>query len=369
MGIYIDLTKAFDLVNHDILVGKLQTYGVRGHVLTLVKSYLSNRQQYTKVKGEISDIATVSCGVPQGSVLGPLFFLIFINDIQNCTSEDIRLFADDTNIFIVDKEPPKIRQRADRCMCNIVEWLNSNKILLSEGKTNFSVFTGTNTEVPAILENISVNGKSIKRTTSCKYLGLILDDKLIFDCHISKLCKDLLKIVSSFKIIKHWVPNNQKMKLYYAYFHSRVQFGLEIYGTAAKRHINKLEILQHKALKTLFNLDPLHPSLDLLKKFNILSIHDLYQERVAKFVYMQKSGKLPGIFSSYFVSNENRTYPRTRNRGKLILPRVRTENAKKSMKYRGVMIWNRLFRLTKININKPYHCYHKQIKEWLLASY
>ena len=134
--------------------------------------------------------------------------------------------------------------------------------------------------------------------------------------------------------------------------------------------MNRLEVLQHKALKVLFNLDPLYPSSDLLKKFKLLSIHDLYQERVAKFVYMQTSDKLPNIFSNYFNSKKDcSNYPKTRNRKNLIQPMVRTENRKKRMKYRGAKIWNTLCELAKIGTSKSYYCNSSQIKKYLISKY
>jgi hypothetical protein len=267
IGIYIDLTKAFDLVNHKMLISKLQSYGIRGTALELMKSYLSERSQYTKVDCTKSDIKKIQCGVPQGSVLGPLFFLIFVNDMQYCTKAKLRLFADDTNIFISNKDANIVKQQAEACLTDITTWLDANKLLLSEEKTSFSIFMPANKQVPEILNRIKVNGKMIQRTDSSKYLGIILDDKLQFQKHIDMLCRDLIKIINAFRIIKNWVPNRDKLKLYYAYFHSKLQYGIEIYGTSASKYIRKLEVLQHQAIKAVFNLDHLTPSAELYSKY------------------------------------------------------------------------------------------------------
>ena len=246
MGIYIDLTKAFDLVDHNILLAKLQAYGIRGPALNLIKSYLSDRSQYTKIDNTKSDIKKLTCGVPQGSVLGPLFFLVFVNDMQNCTTANLRLFADDTNIFISHKDPKLLKREAETCINNITKWLAANRLLLSKEKTNFSIFMPPNKMIPDILNTLKVNGKTIHRSISCKYLGVELDDKLQFRKHIDQLSTDLTRIISAFRIIKNWVPNKHKLKLYYAYFHSKMQYGIEIYGSSPAKYIRKIETFSIK---------------------------------------------------------------------------------------------------------------------------
>lgn len=367
IGIYIDLTKAFDLVHHNILIDKLQTYGIRGLPCELLKSYLSNRKQYTVTKNVQSEIKQTECGVPQGSVLGPLLFLIYVNDIQNSVDANVRMFADDTNIFITDKNPINAKRKAEDCLKNIIDWLNSNKLLISESKTNFSVFVPHNIKIPNCLNSLTINGKLIHRTSSCKYLGIVLDDKLSFRDHIELLCMDLVRIVSSFKIIKNWVPNNQKMKLFHAYFHSKVQYGLEIYGIAAKKYIQKIQVLQNRAIKTLFNLDPMTPTVSLLATFKLLSIDDLYMTKVAKFVKKQRCCKLPSVFDNYFDDKINDAYPSTRNKHKLALPKIRTETGRKMMKYQGAKIWNNL--PSALTLQQAHSGFMWKIKEYCLTKY
>ena len=374
MGIFIDLTKAFDLVNHDILIFKLQTYGIRGPAIELIKSYLSERTQYTKIGSTKSDINTIKCGVPQGSVLGPLFFLIFINDMQHCTKSKLRLFADDTNIFISDKDANKVKQLAETCLSDITNWLTVNKLLLSEEKTNFSIFLPAQKTIPEILNRIKVNGKTVQRTESCKYLGVILDDKLCFDKHIIQLSKDLVKIISAFKIVRDWVPRTEKMKLYYAYFHSKLQYGLEIYGSSANKFIRKLEVLQHKALKALFKLDSLTPSRKLYSEFKVLSVTDLYSFKIAKFVHNQLNDDRNNVFSDYFSTiadyNDNDEYPNTRNRENIHINKTRTVKGGKMVKIVGGKVWNLLIDKTEEDLrHKSTFQFNKIIKNYYLKSY
>ena len=372
IGIYIDLTKAFDLVNHKILISKLQTYGIRGPAIELIKSYLSDRYQYTKVDSAKSDVSKIQCGVPQGSVLGPLFFLMFVNDMQYCTNAQLRLFADDTNIFISNKDPSIIKQQAEECLNDITKWLQANELLLSEDKTKFSIFVPCKKKIPHILNEIKVNGRIVQRTDSCKYLGVVLDDKLSFDKHINQLSKDLIKVICAFKIVKHWVPNEHKMKLYYAYFHSKLQYGIEIYGTSANKHIKKIEVLQHKAIKALFNLDPLTPSAYLYHKFKVLPAKDIYSCKIAKFIFNQIHGDQNNVFSSFFssIAQCHDNYPNTRNRNKLHIKRVNTVNGSKMVKIRGAEIWNSLTDVFKQDLmNLSHFQFNKMIKDFYLDKY
>ena len=145
---------------------------------------------------------------------------------------------------------------------------------------------------------------------------------------------------------RHWVADEEKMKLYNAYFNSKMIYGIEIYGTAAKRYLQRIEVLQLKALKALFNLEPLTPSKDLYRKYNVFPIKETYEIYVAKFVHRERIGKLPKSFSNYFESvhdsNENENYPNTRNRDSLFLTHIRTEQGRKMMKYQGAYVWNKL---------------------------
>jgi len=371
LGIFLDLTKAFDLVNHEILKHKLYRYGIRGPAATLIKSYLENRKQYVQIGQYKSKLKDVKMGVPQGSVLAPLFFLVYINDLKESTKEKLHMYADDTSIFISGKDPQKLQEDANQCLEHIMSWFDANNLIINETKTNYIVFSGGK-QIPSSLNEIMINGKKITRSDTVKYLGVVLDSKLKFDQHITHVCKGLVKVISAFKMLKYKVPNECKIQLYNAYCHSKINYGIEIYGTAANKYINRVEVLQKRALKTLFHLDPLTSSIVLRKKYKVMAIKDHLKLNLAKFIYKCKTQEVPNIFFGYFQSVSGSDYPNTRNRGKLQLPKVRTEQAKKMIKYTGACVWNLVtddMPLDSIMMNSSLSSFQKTIKDYFFMKF
>jgi retron-type reverse transcriptase len=192
IGIFIDLRKAFDTINHELLLKKLDTYGIRGIVNGWVKSYLSNRDQYVKYNGTNSDKLEVLCGVPQGSILGPLLFILFINDLCN-VSELINfiLFADDTNLFASGNNVEKLCRNINRELVNLNDWFMLNKLSLNVQKTNFILFGKTN----KLKVSIDIAGENIEQVQCTKFLGVLVDENLNWKNHITYLKQKLSKCI------------------------------------------------------------------------------------------------------------------------------------------------------------------------------
>ena len=176
IGIFIDLQKAFDTVNHSILLKKLNHYGIKNITNKWFESYLSDRQQYVSKNGHSSDYTTTKHGVPQGSVLGPLLFLVYINDLHICIKNSKTFhFADDTNILFTPSHENFLR-KLNRDLKSLNYWLLANKISLNTSKTELIVFKDPNTPLPNL--KIKLNGIKLIPKTQIKYLGLILDQHL-----------------------------------------------------------------------------------------------------------------------------------------------------------------------------------------------
>ena len=245
-GVFIDLQKAFDTVNHKILLQKLKHYGIRGIAYKLFESYLSNRYQYVSINGSLSRKLLITHGVPQGSVLGPLLFIIFINDLHNSVVHSVtHHFADDTNLLYADSSLKKINKYINHDLKLINDWLRANKIALNANKTEIVLFKSKYRKINKHL-NFRISGQKIKPKHQVKYLGVILDENLNWELHVNNLKLKLNRSIGMLSKIRHYVSLKTLKNIYYAIFHSHLIYGCQIWGQVPKLNLNKT---QNKALR------------------------------------------------------------------------------------------------------------------------
>ena len=273
-GVFVDFQKAFDTVNHEILVWKLNHYGIRGTANDWFSSYLSNRSQYVSILGYKSSTLTVKHGVPQGSVLGPLLFLLYINDLHKAINHSkVYHFADDTNLLNINESPSKLQKQLNRDLKLLYDWLLANKISLNCTKTEAIIFHKPG-QKPSYNFKIKLNGHRIRPAESIKYLGIYLDSTLSGKAHCEILTKKLKRANGMLCKIRHYVPMTELRSIYYAIFSCHMTYGVQVWGQKITTHNEKIFKLQNRSMR-IINFSDFQAEADpLYKNNNILKLED-----------------------------------------------------------------------------------------------
>ena len=301
-SLFIDFTKAFDTVDHDILLNKLNFYGIRGHAHKFFTSYLSGRSQFLLANGVESTVQSITCGVPQGSVLGPILFLVYINDLHRCVDNcEIRMFADDTSLTVHHKNPTELKIIATNKIKCLLDWCTNNKVTINFDKTNFILFHAKNKSIPAEFNQILVRGSTIKRVSSVKYLGVYIDEMFTWRDHISYIYKSLLKYYGIFNQIKHTINRKIIRQFYFAFIYSKIKYGIEVFGTCSKEQLHRLQVIQSGLLKLLLKVDRRSNTNDLHHSLRLLKVQHIYKMNLILLVNSCLLNRSTPYFNSYFT--------------------------------------------------------------------
>ena len=249
MGVFLDLSKAFDTIDHTILLNKLQCYGVRGSACSWFASYLQNRKQYVVFNKTESECKEISCGVPQGSILGPLLFILYINDIEH-VSEIIKpiLFAD-TSVFHSHTCFNTLIQEVNIQLHKFSTWFNTNKLSLNTKKTNFIIFTPNGKKYNISEAEININGSKIKHVKCKFFLGITIDEHLDWKVHIDNLSNKIARNVGVLNKLKHFLPIYIMKTLYSSLIASHLQYCTLLWANSHVTNVRKLQLLQKKAIR------------------------------------------------------------------------------------------------------------------------
>lgn len=374
--ILLDLKKAFDTVNHNILISKLQHYGIRGTANSLFASFLTNRYQYVSLNGVKSSIKPINCGVPQGSVLGPLLFTLYINDISNCTTCDPRLFADDTCLILHSDKLSDLNNKVTDEVSGVNKWMNANKLTLNVSKSNVIVIKSSNNKnkkinlVPSVADSTTGTSNLMPMTTNkAKYLGVTYDNCLCFKSHINTLEKKLSRAVGILAKVKPFLNKKAMLLLYYAIFHSHLQYGIIAWSSTFKSYLYKLSILQNKAVKIIGGGKYFDRATPFYSNLNILKLFDIIKLETASFVYKFNSNALPAQFNNY-LTKVNKVYKRSTRASfhkKFFVPFFKSSKLQRSIKYQGPLIWNSL--TSNIKESKSIKSFKFKLKQLFLSNY
>lgn len=340
--LFLDLSKAFDLVNHLLLLSELEQCGVRGLANDLFSSYLTNRKQYVTVSGNSSSSIRVLKGVPQGSVLGPLLFLIYINSIAGLPIRGkLYLFADDTAVVYSSPSAFSNCAMASTDLTSFQDFYNSRGLCLNAEKTKTMHFrTQRNNSEDLIAAVVNLNGKNIETVTSFKYLGVYLDSHLTWNVHIDFVAEKIRPIISIMFRAKTLMPCDVRKLIYFSMIHPHLSYIVELWGAAATIHWKRIQIMQNLALRNLLNLPPLTPRVELYTRpdLNILPVKGIYELSVALLVYRRMRNLTSGRI---MFERSDHSYE-SRNRLQLRKVKCKLGISQRRLTYMGPSIYNEL---------------------------
>jgi hypothetical protein len=335
-AVFIDLKKAFDTVSHKILIRKLQLYGLAPTAVKWIESYLTGRSQKVLVNGCISDRLWIDCGVPQGSILGPLLFLIFINDLPDATSLFTSLFADDTTFQESGASIAELQAKLQISLNLAANWFDANQLTLHPNKTRYILFNSRGKSLDIYLKGIKLKQiANHSEERSFKFLGVHIDELLNWSYHISHVASKLNKIYFALTRIKNYFPLKLKIGLYNALFKSHLEYCVPIWGHA--KGIAKIEKIQKRMIRSLFYGKGFAHTEPLLKKHGLLKFRDIYYKRTAQVCYKLLFGFAPESVKNIITLDES-----SRRRGEALLQGKPTPISFKLPNYLFSSVWNML---------------------------
>lgn len=364
LGVFIDYSKAFDTVNHSILLDKLYKYGIRGIGQQLISDYLRNRTQYVSFDNCNSRHRLITCGVPQGSILGPLLFLLYVNDIHTVSSSILPiLFADDCNIFIQGKDIRNMATVLNSELQKLKLWIDSNMLSLNITKTQYMLFSHTKSYDASSLD-INISNNKIKYVKSIKFLGIMIDSNISWELHSNYIRKKIAKGVGIISRAKKYLNNETLLILYNSFILPYLTYGIEVWGSMIKSYVTPLLILQKKVIRIITSSHRLAPSLPLFQLLKQLPIDKLYTMKLFIFMYKVEKNIFPSVITEMFIKNEAIHEVNTRHKSLYRIPLFRSTKLQRNVRYRGVICFNKLSEI--IDYNCSLCTVKKYLKSYLL---
>ena len=346
--VFIDIRKAFDSINHNILLRKMnEQFGISNIELKLFEYYLSDREQVSFVNGAMSAPKMIVCGVPQGSILGPLLFLLYINDLPDCLEKSTPcLYADDSQIFSSAKDCVELNANLNHDLNNVSQWLVKNKLQHHSTKTKL-MYVGSNQNLAKIDNEfpVMINDQLIPIVHSIPCLGVTLDETLNWNEHIEMVCKKVGARIGILKRIKPYVPANTLISIYNALIQPYFDYCSPLWGVCNKTLRDNLQKFQNRAARIIAGASYEIRSADVLRTLDWENLETRwYLIKAATFLYKVLSNSAAPILKDSFISRNIllNNYNLRNSQTDLTLPKPNREFLKRSFKYSGAYLWNNL---------------------------
>ena len=352
----IDVKKAFDCVNHDILISKLESFGVRGLPLRWLVSYLTDRKCFVQLGPHKSRMNTFNIGVPQGSILGPILFLIYVNNLPKFSNIlQTQLFADDTIVSNISSNVNSLTDSTNNELSKLKDWTLANKLTIHAGKTKLLVVS--NRIQPSENMNISILDSVISPSDSCKYLGIYLDSKLTFKDHIKHIISKISRHTGILYKIKDHLPAKTILDYYYAYIYPYLSYNTAIWGGTFPTHMLPLIRQQKRTVRIMASVGYIEHTSPIFKRFKLLKVQDIYNYQLGIYMFHARRRGEYNTPSNYQTRGSDDAYA---NRHLL-------STTQHAVSYAGPKFWNSL--PPHLRSIESLRCFKKSLKNHLLEKY
>ena len=312
MGMLLDLSKAYDVLDREILLKKLELYGIRGNALGWIVSYLSERSQRVLINKDEgswkSDAVPNNMGVPQGSIIGPILFIIFTNDLpcEVVPGCEVTMYADDTNFLVTSDQTVSLIDETKNLFEKTCIWFEKNKLILNENKTKLILFR-TKMSKKEKPDNVVLDGKSFDLSKNVKCLGFHIDEFLDWSYHIDSLCGKLSSVCYGIRILTQYIGENALRAVYFANFEGSARYGIVFWGANAT--ISKVFVLQKRVLRIIYKMKYLESCRNVFRSKGILTIYGLYIYEIIMFFYKHKNKFDLTKYHTYNTRTRDINYP------------------------------------------------------------